>query len=85
MAPVTIQGTEVELVSSCMNLGMKLDDMLDWSSRTEAAHKKEQRRLYFLRLQICRPANKLMKRAGSTVECRTQDKKRAGLLTLRAD
>ncbi len=57
--PVSIQGTEVELVSSYKYLGVQLDNKLDWSSHMEAVHKKGQSRLYFLRrlrsFNICKP------------------------------
>ena len=57
--PVSIQGTEVELVPNYKYLGVQLDNKLDWSRHTEAAYKKGQSRLYFLRrlrsFNICQP------------------------------
>ncbi|KAK0131074.1 hypothetical protein N1851_034224 [Merluccius polli] len=38
--PVSIQGTEVELVSHYKYLGVQLDNKLDWSSHTEAVYKR---------------------------------------------
>ncbi|KAK1795650.1 hypothetical protein P4O66_001145 [Electrophorus voltai] len=51
LSPVTIDGVDVEVVSTLKYLGMHLDIKLDWSSNTCAVFKKGQNRLYFLRRQ----------------------------------
>lgn len=57
--PVSIQGTDVDLVSNYKYLGVQLDNTLDWSSHMEAVYKKGQSMLYFLRwlqsFNICQP------------------------------
>ena len=57
--PITIRGTEVDMVSNHRYLGVQLDSGLDWKSHMEAVYKKGQSRLYFLRrlraFNICQP------------------------------
>ncbi|KAI3367324.1 hypothetical protein L3Q82_008367 [Scortum barcoo] len=57
--PISIRGTEVEVVSSHRYLGVQLDEKLDWRSHTESVYRKGQSRLYFLRrlrsFNICPP------------------------------
>ena len=47
--PVSIEGVNVEVVSTYKYLGVHLDNKLDWSANTDAVYKKGQSRLYFLR------------------------------------
>ncbi|CAM4735666.1 unnamed protein product [Leuciscus chuanchicus] len=42
--PITIEGTEVELVANHKYLGVQLDSKLDWKSHMEAVYRKGQRR-----------------------------------------
>ena len=55
--PVSIEGADVEVVSSYKYLGVLLDDKLDWSANTDALYRKGQTRLYQLRrlksFEIC--------------------------------
>ena len=57
--PVTIKGSEVELVANHRYLGVQLDNKLDWKSHMEVVYRKGQSRLYFLRrlrsFNICQP------------------------------
>ena len=57
--PITIRGTEVDMVANHRYLGVQLDSGLDWKSHMEAVYKKGQSRLYFLRrlraFNICQP------------------------------
>ena len=47
--PVSIDGADIEVVSSYKYLGVHLDDKLDWSCNTAAIYRKGQSRLHFLR------------------------------------
>lgn len=47
--PVTVDGVNVETVSTYKYLGLHLDNKLDWSANTDVLYKKGQSRLYFLR------------------------------------
>ncbi|KAJ8273972.1 hypothetical protein COCON_G00085970 [Conger conger] len=49
MLPISIEGVNVEVVSTYKYLGVQLDNKLDWSANTEALYRKGQSRLYFLR------------------------------------
>ena len=49
LRPVSIEGVNVEVVSTYKYLGVHLDNKLDWSTNTDAVYKKGQSRLYFLR------------------------------------
>ena len=49
LLPVSIEGVNVEVVSTYKYLGVHLDNKLDWSANTDAVYKKGQSRLYFLR------------------------------------
>ncbi|XP_073668918.1 uncharacterized protein [Paramisgurnus dabryanus] len=49
MLPVSIQGVNVEVVSTYKYLGVHLDNKLDWSANTDALYRRGQSRLYFLR------------------------------------
>ena len=57
--PVTIQGSDIELVDSFKYLGVHLNNKLDWSHNTDALYKKGQSRLHPLRrlrsFLVCRP------------------------------
>lgn len=46
---VFIEGICVEVVQTYKNLGLQLDDRLDWSKNTDALYRKSQSQLYFLR------------------------------------
>ncbi|KAM9317524.1 uncharacterized protein KZ484_021968 [Pholidichthys leucotaenia] len=48
-APVNIQGTDIEMVTSYKYLGVHLNNKLDWSHNTDALYKKGQCRLFLLR------------------------------------
>ncbi len=48
-APLTINGTTVERVSSTKFLGVHITEDLSWTNNTAALAKKAQQRLYFLR------------------------------------
>ena len=56
--PVSINGTNVDIVEDYKYLGVYIDNKLDWAKNTEALYKKGQSRLYFLRrlrsFNICR-------------------------------
>ncbi|XP_062865661.1 B-cell receptor CD22-like [Trichomycterus rosablanca] len=56
--PVSIEGSDVEVVKTYKFLGVHLDDKLDWSANTDILYRKGQSRLYFLRrlrsFNICR-------------------------------
>ena len=45
----SIEGVNVEVVSTYKYLGVHLDNKLDWSANTDPIYKKGQSRLYFLR------------------------------------
>ena len=49
LLPVTIDGVDMETVSTYKYLGLHLDNKLDWSANSDALYMKEQSRLYFLR------------------------------------
>lgn len=49
MQPVSIEGVNVEVVSTYKYLGVHLDNKLDWSANSDALYRKGQSRLYFLR------------------------------------
>ncbi|KAG5265425.1 hypothetical protein AALO_G00242350 [Alosa alosa] len=49
LLPVSIDGVNLEVVSTYKYLGLHLDNKLDWSANTDALYKKGQSRLYFLR------------------------------------
>ena len=55
--PVVIEGEGIEVVQTYKYLGVHLDHKLDWSVHTDAAYKKGQSRLFFLRkltsFQVC--------------------------------
>ena len=55
LQPISIEGSDVEVVRSYKYLGLQLDDKLDWTVNTESIHPKGQGRLYFLRrlLPVC--------------------------------
>ena len=57
--PITIRGTEVEVVANHRYLGVQLDSGLDWKNHMEAVYRKGQSRLYLLRrlrsFNICQP------------------------------
>jgi len=46
--PVSIRGTEVDIVEEKKYLGVHIDNKMDWTINTEALYKKGQSRLYFL-------------------------------------
>ena len=48
-SPVSIGGTDVDMVDKYKYLGVTLDNKLDWYDNTEAIYKKGLSRLYFLR------------------------------------
>jgi len=47
--PVSIRGTEADIVEEYKYLGVHIDNNMDWTKNTEALYKKGQSRLYFLR------------------------------------
>lgn len=57
--PVSIRGTEMELVPSLRYLGVQLDNKMDWKQHIDMLYKKGQSHLYFLRrlryFNICKP------------------------------
>ena len=59
IAPVNIQGGDVEVVSAYKYPGVHLNNKLDWSHNTDALYKKGQSRLHLLRrlrsFGVCRP------------------------------
>ena len=59
IAPVNIQGGDIEVISVYKYLGVHLNNKLDWSHNTDALYKKGQSRLHLLRrlrsLWVCRP------------------------------
>ncbi|XDV41797.1 hypothetical protein PO909_010597 [Leuciscus waleckii] len=60
MQPVSIEGVNVEVVSTY--LGVHLGNKLDWSANSDALNRKGQSRLYFLRrLRSFNICNKLLR------------------------
>lgn len=57
--PVSIRGTEVQLVSSLRYLKVQLYNKMDWKPHMDMLHKKGQSHLFFLRrlrsFNICKP------------------------------
>ncbi|CAM4691197.1 unnamed protein product [Leuciscus chuanchicus] len=49
MQPVSIEGVNVELVSTYKYLGVHLGNKLDWSANSDSLNRKGQSRLFFLR------------------------------------
>ena len=104
-APVNIQGLDIEIVEEYKNLGVHINNKLDWTHNTDVLYKKGQSRLHLLRrlrsFGVCRSLlktfydsvvasaifyvvvcwgcgsserdrkrlNKLVKRAGSVLDC----------------
>jgi len=54
--PVSIRGTEVDIVEEYKYLGVYIDNKMDKTKNTEALYNKGQSRLYFLR-RLCRTHN----------------------------
>ena len=46
---VCIDGGEIEIVQTCIYLGVLLDNKLEWSANIEAVYRRGQSRLFFLR------------------------------------
>ncbi|KAL0188435.1 hypothetical protein M9458_015534, partial [Cirrhinus mrigala] len=65
--PVSIQGSDIEIVNTFKYLGVHLNNKLDWSTNTDALYRKGQIVLYAVvdRKRL----NKLVKRAGSVPGC----------------
>ncbi|KAI3357214.1 hypothetical protein L3Q82_015682 [Scortum barcoo] len=59
IAPVNIQGLDIERVRTYKYLGVHLNNKLDWTDNTDSLYKKGQSRLYMLRrlgsFGVCRP------------------------------
>ncbi|KAI3354985.1 hypothetical protein L3Q82_004788 [Scortum barcoo] len=61
IAPVNIQGLDIERVRTYKYLGVHLNNKLDWTDNTDSLYKRGQSRLYMLRLRrlgsfgVCRP------------------------------
>ncbi|TWW59860.1 hypothetical protein D4764_06G0013900, partial [Takifugu flavidus] len=49
IAPVNIQGSDIEIVEEYKYLGVHLNNKLDWTHNTDALYKKGQSRLHLLR------------------------------------
>ncbi|KAI3363548.1 hypothetical protein L3Q82_012140 [Scortum barcoo] len=59
IAPVNIQGLDIERVRTYKYLGVHLNNKLDWTDNTDSLYKRGQSRLYMLRrlgsFGVCRP------------------------------
>ncbi|KAI3356053.1 hypothetical protein L3Q82_017167 [Scortum barcoo] len=83
IAPVNIQGLDIERVRTYKYLGVHLNNKLDWTDNTDSLYKRGQSRLYMLRrlgsFVVCwgggcserdkKRLNRLIKRASSVCGC----------------